>query len=60
MKDTYFHAPMKNFRIEYYLYNEETEIYELHADVIDAKQLAQAIIDNAYNKRFMFREVKEL
>ena len=60
MKDAYFHSPMKNFHIEYYLYNEETEIYELHADVIDAKQLAQAIIDNAYNKKFMFREVKEL
>ena len=52
--------PMKLFRIEYYQYNAKTDIYELHQFVISAKQLAELVIDNAYNKEFMFREVKEL
>lgn len=52
--------PMKLFRIEYYQYNKQTDIFELHQSVINAKQLAELVIDNAYNKEFMFREVKEL
>ena len=52
--------PMKMFRIEYYQYNAKTDIYELHQTVVSAKLLAELIIDNAYNKEFMFREVKEL
>ena len=52
--------PMKMFRIEYYQYNAKTDIYELHQTVASAKLLAELIIDNAYNKEFMFREVKEL
>lgn len=52
--------PMKLFRIEFYQYNPKTDIYELHQSVIDAKKLAELVIDNVYNKEFMFREVKEL
>ena len=51
---------MKLYRMEYYLYNPKTDIYELHQATVDAKQLAECVIDNAYNNKFKFREVKEL
>ena len=52
--------PMKLYRMEYYLYNPKTDIFELHQATVNAKQLAECVIDNAFNKNFKFREVKEL
>ena len=51
---------MKLYRMEYYLYNPKTEIFELHQAVLDAKALAECVIENAFNDKFRFREVKEL
>lgn len=52
--------PMKLFRMEFYQYNKTTEIMELHSRVLDAKGLAEFIINTAYDKEYMIREVKEL
>lgn len=51
---------MKKFRVEYYIYNKRTEIYELHVKVVDSKELAEFIIEHAYDNEVMIREVKEL
>ena len=51
---------MKLFRMEWHQYNHDTEVYELRYRVVDAKGLAEFIIENAYNHEVHIKVVKEL
>lgn len=51
---------IKYFRIRYYELDKAKDIYDLRRKKVDAKELAEFIIDNAYNNEIMMMEVKEI
>ena len=51
---------IKYFWIRYYELDKAKDIYDLRGKKVDAKELAEFIINNAYNSDIMILEVREL
>lgn len=51
---------IKHFWIRYYELDKAKDIYDLKGRKVDAKELAEFIIDNAYNFDIMLQGVREI
>lgn len=51
---------IKYFWIRFYELDKAKDIYDLRGKKVDAKELAEFIINNAYNLDIMILEVREL
>lgn len=51
---------IKYFFIRYYVMDEDGCYADLKGQKVDAKELAEFIIDNAYNNKIMIMEVREI
>lgn len=50
---------MKNFHVQYMVYNEETYLFNYQSKVMTTKELCMFLIDNAFNRNIIISRIKE-